>query len=152
GQAVGDFLIRDYSERPSEKRAANARRFHYQLEPAQAGKHLIRSVSIEFVDNRRNSEGQGKPASIEAEPLEVNVTSELGDEVPSLANLEAMLPPQPLPSVSETGWLIASVAAAVAAITGFVLWRRRKRRPVEARRQTPEEVAHAALAALLAEG
>ncbi len=51
GQAVGDFLVRDYSERPPEagdgKRCA---RFHYQLEPVLAGKHLIRSVSIEFVD------------------------------------------------------------------------------------------------------
>ena len=151
GQAVGDFLIRDYSERPPEKRAANARRFHYQLEPAQAGKHLIRSVSIEFVDNRRNSEGLGKPASIETEPLEVNVTSELGDEVPNLAHLEAMLPPQSLPSASETGWLIVSLAAAVSAVTALVLWRRRKHRPIAVRRQTPEEIAHAALAALLAE-
>ena len=56
GQAVGDFLIRDYSERPAEPGAGNVRRFHYQLEPAHAGKHLIRSVSIEFVDNRPSSE------------------------------------------------------------------------------------------------
>ncbi len=49
---MGDFLIRDYSERPAEAGAGNVRRFHYQLEPAHAGKHLIRSVSIEFVDKR----------------------------------------------------------------------------------------------------
>ena len=52
GQAVGDFLIRDYSERPAPAGDQNVRRFHYQLEPAHAGKHLIRSVSIEFVDKR----------------------------------------------------------------------------------------------------
>src|SRR5258708_4316093 len=36
-QAVGDFLVRDYSERPAEKAAAHMRRFHYQLEPVHAG-------------------------------------------------------------------------------------------------------------------
>ncbi len=99
GQAVGDFLIRDYSERPREAGAGNVRRFRYQLEPAHAGKHLIRSVSIEFVDRRPNSEGRGEPALIETDPLELNVTSELGDEAPSLANLEPMLPPQPVQGV-----------------------------------------------------
>jgi hypothetical protein len=151
GQAVGDFLVRDYSERPAGKAAANARRFHYQLEPLHAGKHLIRSVSIEFVDKRPNSEGRGEPAVIETEPLEVNVTSELGGEAPNLANLEPMLPPQLLPRVRETGWMIAAGAAGMVTIVGVVLWRRRKRRPAQPRRQTPEEIAHAALAALLAE-
>ena len=78
GQAVGDFLVRDYSERPAEAGEKNLRRFHYQLEPAHAGKHLIRSVSIEFVDRRPSSERQGEPTLIETDPLELNVTSELG--------------------------------------------------------------------------
>ena len=151
GQAVGDFLIRDYSEWPPVKGSANVRRFHYQLEPAHAGKHLIRSVSVEFADKRPNSEGRGAPALIETEPLEVNVTSELGDEAPSLANLEPMLPPQPLPQASEIGWLIAAGAAGLVAIVTVAMWRRRKGRPVEPRRRTPEEIAHAALAMLLAE-
>ena len=59
GQAVGDFLVRDYTERPPATGEKNLRRFHYQLEPAHAGKHLIRSVSIEFVDKRPDSERQG---------------------------------------------------------------------------------------------
>ena len=151
GQAVGDFLIRDYSERPPEAGAANLRRFHYQLEPAHAGKHLIRSVSIEFVDKRPTSERRGEPALIETDPLEVNVTSELGDEAPSLANLEPMLPPQPVPQTSAIGWLVASGLAGVLAILVVAVLRRRKRRPIEPRRQTAEEIAQAALALLLAE-
>ena len=151
GQAVGDFLVRDYSERPLEAGLENVRRFHYQLEPVHAGKHLIRSVSIEFVDKRPNSERRGEPALIETDPLEVNVTSEFGDGAPSLANLKPMLPPRPVPQNFAIGWLIASALAVLLAILGVVALRRRKRRPVEPRRRTPEEIAQAALAQLLAE-
>jgi hypothetical protein len=151
GQAVGDFLIRDYSERPAEAGARNVRCFHYQLEPAHAGKHLIHSVSIEFLDKRPSSERRAEPTLVETDPLEVNVTSELGNEAPSLANLEPMLPPRPVPQPLAPGWPIAAVAAVVLAVLGFVALRRRKRRPIEPRRQTPEEIAQAALASLLAE-
>ena len=151
GQAVGDFLVRDYSERPPEPGAENLRRFHYQLEPAHAGKHLIRSVSIEFVDKRPNSERRGEPALIETDPLEVNVTSELGTDAPSLANLEPMLPPRQVPQTSAIGWLAALGIACLLAVVGAVALRRRKRRPIEPRRQTAEEIARAALALLLAE-
>jgi hypothetical protein len=151
GQAVGDFLIRDYSERPPEAGAGNVRRFHYQLEPAHAGKHLIRSVSIEFVDKRPNSERRGEPALIETDPLEVNVTSALGNEAPSLAQLEPMLPPRPVPQTFAVGWLVSFGVAGLLAILGAAALRRRKRRPIEPRRRTPEEIAQAALALLLAE-
>jgi LPXTG-motif cell wall-anchored protein len=151
GQAVGDFLIRDYSERPPEAGARNLRRFHYQLEPAHAGKHLIRSVSIEFVDQRPNSERRGEPVLIETDPLEVEVTSELGDEAPSLAHLEPMLPPQPVPQTSATGWLAAAGLAALLAVLAGAALLRRKRRPIEPRRPTAEQTAQAALAQLLAE-
>jgi hypothetical protein len=151
GQAVGEFIVRDYSERPAEPGAGNVRRFHYQLEPAHAGKHLVRSVSIEFVDKRPSSERRDEPALIETDPLEVNVTSELGNDAPSLANLEPMLPPRPVPQNVAMGWLVAAGLAVLLATLGIVALRRRKRRPIEPRRQTPEEIAHAALALLLAE-
>jgi hypothetical protein len=151
GQAVGDFLIRDYSERPVAAGAGNRRQFHYQLEPAHAGKHLIRSVSIEFVDRRPNSEGQGKATLIETDPLEVNVTSELGSDAPSLANLEPMVPPQPVPRAWSMLWLAFSGLAVLLGLLVVVVVRRRKRRETAPRRQTAEEIAHAALALLLAE-
>jgi hypothetical protein len=151
GQAVGDFLVRDYSERPAEPGTRNVRRFHYQLEPANTGKHLIRSVSIEFVDKRPNSERRNEATLVETDPLELNVTSELGSEAPSLANLEPMLPPQPVPQGSALIWLMAAIAVTLAAIVGLAVLTRRKRRPSEPRKKTPEEVAHAALALLLSE-
>jgi hypothetical protein len=151
GQAVGDFLIRDYTERPPEKGERNVRHFHYQLEPAHAGKHLIRAVSVEFVDKRTGSERRGEPSLIETEPLEVNVTSELGNEAPSLANLDPMVPPESIPQAASTAWLIGAGAAVL--VVAAVVWalRRRKQRPVELPRMTPEEIAHEALVQLLAE-
>ena len=151
GQAVGEFIVRDYTERPAQPGAGKRRNFHYQLEPAHAGKHLVRSVSIEFVDKRPNSERPGEPALIETDPLEVNVTSEVGNEAPSLANLQPMLPPRPVPQNAAIGWLVAAGVVVLLIILGVVALRRRKRRPIEPRRQTPEEIAQAALALLLAE-
>jgi hypothetical protein len=155
GEAVGDFLIRDYTERPPEPGAANRRRFHYELEPAHAGKHLIRSVAVEFVDRREESERRGEPgpepALVETDPIEVDVTSDLKDEAPSLARLEPMVPPRPVPQAVAIGWVIASILAGVLVLLAVAALLRRRRRPVEPRRRTPEEVAGEALAALLAE-
>lgn len=151
GQAVGDFLVRDYTERPAETGARNVRRFHYQLEPAHGGKHLIRSVSIEFVDNRPSSERRGETSLIETDPLEMNVTSELGTEKPSLANLEPMLAPQPVPQTSTITWLAAAIGVVLVALLVLAVLSRRKRTTLQPRRKTPEEIAHAALLALLSE-
>ncbi|RPI77650.1 MAG: hypothetical protein EHM42_13625, partial [Planctomycetaceae bacterium] len=65
GQGVGEFLVRDYSERPVAAGQVNSRHFHYQLEPVSAGKNLIHSVAVEFIDRRANSESKGEPALIE---------------------------------------------------------------------------------------
>jgi hypothetical protein len=153
GQAVGDFLVRDFSERSPVGGATKTNRklYHYQLEPVHAGKHVIRSVSIEFVDRRPNSEGGGEPSLVVTDPLELTVTSELGNEVPDLAKLEPMLPPRPVPQTAAIGWLAAGGAVVALAVAAFALMRRRRRRPVEVRRQTAEEIAQAALSQLLAE-
>lgn len=151
GQAVGDFLVRDYSERPPENGAASGRRFHYELEPAHTGKHLIRSVAIEFVDRRPGSERSGEATLVETDPLEVTVTSDLGNDAPSLAKLQPMLPPQSVPETGALRWLLVAVVVCVVAVLGFVALRRRKRPPVAPRKPSPEEIAHAALAHLLAE-
>ncbi len=156
GQAVGDFLVRDYSEKKlalpnPQPGSPTTHRFRYQLEPAHAGRHLIRSLAIEFVDNRPNSEARGQTSAIESEPLEVNVTSELGDTLPNLADLEPMLPPRPLQQSTSWYWRLLAVAGAIAASLAFWIRRRNKSQVVEPPKQTPEEIAHAALAALLAE-
>lgn len=152
GAAVGDFVVRDYSEAPRESSAAGETRcFRYRLEPTHAGRHLIRSIALEFADRRAGSETKGEPVRIEVEPLEVLVTSPFGDGVPSLADLEPMLPPQPLPR-SGTAWL-GWLALAGVLVAGGLVWLRRHRRAASVSKPppSPEEIARAALAALLAE-
>jgi hypothetical protein len=151
GQAVGDFLIRDYSERPAEAGAGNIRRYHYQLEPAHAGKHLIRSVSIEFLDKRLKSDQSKEAVLIETDPIEVNVTSEFEGAAPSLGNLEPMVPPRPVHERTGITWAVGLIAAIVVTLLALRFVRRRNRAPAAPRPLTPEEVAHKALAELLAE-
>ena len=155
GDAVGDFLVRDYTERSpkksSEQGKPNRRVFYYQLEPVYSGAHLIRSVAIEFVDNRENSEQKGESSWIESEPIEVKVTSELGDQVPSLANLEPMAPPQAINEYSVWWWWLAGLGLLAAAVAAY-FWRGRTQADTAAPyKPSAEEIAHTQLASLLAE-
>ena len=164
GQAVGDFLIRDYSggqgstsnesraKLPGATDSIQTRRFRYQLEPTQAGKHLIRAIAVEFIDKREGSENFNSPTMIESEPIEINVTSELGDAVPSLASLEPMFPPQPLDDRFSWWWWVL-LALPVLALIGLVVRQRRRKSAAvdEPKTLSPAEVARAALAQLLSE-
>jgi hypothetical protein len=154
GEAVGDFLVRDYSEQSPQQSADESSRtrvFRYQLEPVHTGIHLIRSISIEFIDERESSESKGRPSRIESDPIEINVTSELGDQVPDLADLEPMLPPQPIDGAVRFWWWVIALVAAI--ILTVIVWRwKKKSAPTEpVRVLTPEEIAHAALSQLLSE-
>ena len=155
GDAVGEFLVRDYRERTPAKSSdadESTRLFHYQLEPVSSGTHLIRSIAIPFTDNRESSEAKGKATLIESEPIEIKITTELGDQTPDLANLEPMLPPVPIEQSYNTWW-IAAIGAGIAIVVAFAFWLRRKQRPTitQERQLTPEEIARAALEQLLSE-
>ena len=93
----------------------------------------------------------GRAGIVETDPLELNVTSELEGQAPSLANLEPMLPPQPVPQTFGVAWLLVAAFVGLVAIVILVFLKRRKPRTIEAPRQTPEEIAQAALELLLSE-
>lgn len=154
GNAVGDFLVRDYSERSQKLSAADdsqTRVFHYQLEPVHSGLHLIRAIAIPFVDRREKSEIKDQPGVIESDPIEITISTELTDEVPDLAKLEPMVPPKPIAQTHYSLWF-GCIAAVVAVIVGLLWYRRRSRRRIELiPQQTPEEIAQKALAHLLSE-
>ena len=155
GDAVGDFLVRGYYERTpkdSSNGELSTRVFHYQLEPVSSGTHLIRSVAIEFIDNRESSEAKGKVTFIESEPIEIKITTELDDQTPDLANLDPMLPPVALDPRWNLGWIgMMTIAIALAVIWIVRRQNRRRDHVVQVRQQTPEEIAQAALAQLLSE-
>lgn len=162
GQAVGDFLVRNYSEKvdtsverdpldPKNDSKTTKKRFRYQLEPVFAGRHLIRSIAIEFVDNRLDSENRGKSVLIESDPIELEITSELGDKVPSLTDLAPMIPPRPLSQTTSWIWLGIPLIAVVFGLISVLL--RKQRAPKESKIaiRSPSEIAHAALESLLSE-
>jgi hypothetical protein len=154
GNAVGDFLVRDYHEDSSEASSESkeqTRKFRYELEPVHSGTHLIRSVVIEFVDHRDSSEEKDKVATIASDPIEVKVSSMLDDQVPDLGQLEEMLPPQPLEENHRYWWVWVLLLAAALLLTAFRSLRRRESRVATERKRTPEEIAREALVALLAE-
>ena len=154
GNAVGDFVVRDYHEDSSgdsSESKERTRKFRYELEPVHSGIHLIRSVVIEFVDHRDSSEEKGKVATIASDPIEVKVSSMLDDQVPDLGQLEGMLPPQPLEDNQRYWWVWCLLAAAALLFAAFRFLRRRESRVATERKRSPEEVAREALGALLAE-
>lgn len=151
GKAVGDFRVRDFFEVPVRATDGVERHFRYVLEPDFAGRNLIRSVAIEFVDRRDASKPDPESELIETEPLELEITSDLGDAVPDLAQLEANHEPESLPwSASTWTWVIASGVLLCSAAAWYFVRKRRVAPTHHVERRSPEEIAHEELAALLA--
>jgi hypothetical protein len=154
GNAVGDFVVRDYHEDSSgtsSESQERTRKFRYELEPVQSGTHLIRSIVIEFVDHRDSLEEKDKTATIVSDPIEVKVSTMLDDQVPDLGQLENMLPPQPLEEKHRYWWVWGLLLVIALVFTVFRFLRRREPRLAVERKRSPEEIASEALGALLAE-
>ncbi len=129
GDAVGDFLVREYREPTADtstKNEPHLRRFHYRLEPVSSGKHLIRSVAIEFIDHREASESKGKASFVESDPIEIEITSEFGEQTPDLQKLDPMHPPVLTDSPWNWWWLAIALPLIASAIAWIVYRRRMK--------------------------
>ena len=85
GKGVREFAIRDF-EAPPEKLedGKRVRRYRYKLEAEQAGKLLIRSQQVEYVDNRAPAKEPSKRTFISATPMEIQVTTETGGQAAGL--------------------------------------------------------------------
>jgi len=155
GQAVGDFLVLDYSERSIDLLGKpiplDSRLFHYRLEPVSSGKHLIRTLAIEFTDNRKESEAVGQKVRIESKPIELDITSELDGQIPDLANLEPMLPPIEIKRSFPWNWVIP--CGLLVFIMASLLWftRNAKTKAAVIPIRPPAEIASEQLQKLLAE-
>jgi hypothetical protein len=155
GQAVGDFLVRDFSEKDRDLSGVmvprNGRLFRYQLEPVHAGIHLIRSIAVDFIDNREGSEAFGERSQIVSEPIELTITSELGDAIPDLANLEPMVAPKAIDGTTGWIWILPSAFLVLTFVLLLWLTRGRKIDPAMLPLQSPQEIAKAQMEQLLAE-
>lgn len=155
GQAVGDFLVLDYSEKSIDLQGKpiplHSRLFHYRLEPVSSGKHLIRTLAIEFTDNRQDSEAIGQKVRIESKPIEMTITSELDGQIPDLANLEPMLPPIELGSKLPWNWIIPCGLLGFFLISLLWFTRNPKIKSAVVPVRSPAEIASEQLQVLLAE-
>ena len=155
GQAVGDFLVLDYSEKSTDLQGKpiplHSRLFHYRLEPVSSGKHLIRTLAIEFTDNRPNSEAVGQKVRIESKPIEMTITSELDGQIPDLANLEPMLPPIELGGKVPWNWIIPCGLLGLILVSLLWFTRNPKSKSVSVPARPPAEIASEQLQQLLAE-
>lgn len=141
GEAMGEFIIRDFYEPLPETR--DQRRIIqqvYTLEPTSTGSLQIDPITISFTDARPT--GDGQEHTIETEALPVNVLSVVSSEAPSLDDLEDFAPPVDLPpSRAWVGWAIGAVVAMllIATVLAWVLARRQVIANVK--QLTPRELA-----------
>lgn len=170
GQSVGDFTVRDYSQRtlsiteggsasrsdPSttEKETVEKWIIRYQLEPMFSGSHLVHSIPIAFASKSEDPAASNHDSVrdvLQTDPIEVDVTSELGDQTPDLAQVAPMAEPLDLQGSGVYWlWIVGSIMLAVGCAVVWILRSRRKQ--VEKSPQfTPEELAQSALEQLIAE-
>jgi hypothetical protein len=144
GESLGGFVVRDFREPAAA--VVDGRtvvRQLYTLEPVETGKHVIRPITIAFTDATGRHE-------VTTDPLEIEVTSSLGDAAPDLADLRPPLAPRALPIERTVPWpALAAGAGGLVLLLALVLLLRRKRRAAAAVEPTPVERALAEFEALL---
>lgn len=148
GQAMGDFVIRDFHEpAPDVDGGAEVIQQVYTLEPTRAGKLTVAPIAIRFHDER--DDGDKQEHTIESEALTVAVSSIFGDDVPSLADLRPAADPVELPVNYAMNWLWIGAGAGALLIAAVVVWRIRRVRAVAERQLSPQELAELELGQII---
>jgi hypothetical protein len=146
GEKLERFGIVDYETgRPELRGDTVVTRRTYELEPFLSGDYAIPPMAVRF-----RAEGDTLVYTVESDTLRVRVNSILPDDLSDL-DIRDIADPAEIPADYTRAVIIAAVA--VAAALGLVLlWRRRRVRPLAARRITAHEAAYEALEMLLARG
>jgi len=151
GEAIGDFIIRDYREMlPAAENEREIIRQIYTLEPTRTGTLQIAPITVTFTDNR--PEGDGEKHTVQTAAVAVEVNSVLESDAPSLEDLQGLTGPVELPVDRDflswwPGGLLLILAAAAVAI-----WKLRRRRgPEEELERSPQEWAYLDLQRLVQE-
>ncbi len=140
GEALGDFIIRDFREPlPEAKGDRQILRQVYTLEPLTTGPLQIDPIAFEFQDDRPHGDGQRH--QVETESLTVQVLSVLPNSAPSLDDLEDYAAPVDLPR-SRFGWIGMAIAGSLLCVVATVVWMVWNRRRMPATIPlTPRDVA-----------
>jgi hypothetical protein len=152
GESLGDFVIRDFRQPlPKVEGDREILQQIYKLEPTRAGEIPVQPISTTFIDNRPG--GDGKEHSLESEPITVDIASVVDSEVVSLGQLHPVAGPVELPrgGGAAAWWLGVPLAMIAAGAIAWWRWRRR-RKAIEAKTLSPQELAYLELDALLAKG
>jgi hypothetical protein len=142
GEAMGDFIIRDFREPlPESRNDRTILRQIYTLEPTTTGALQIDPITITFKDTR--PDGDGESHAVETEAIILNVLSVVASEAPSLDDLENFAAPVDLPP--SRAWIAWSAGTTVGLllVTAVIAWIivRRKNKTVE-KQLTPRELAN----------
>ncbi len=155
GQSVGDFAVRDYSEKQlSSDRSVQdmnleSRVFVYVLEPMSSGRHLIRSIPVAF---ERGDDARRTRSILQSEPIELMVRSEIENSAIDLASVDPMLDPILMPSRSWLAWSVLGILLFVlGSVIAFVFVRRTSSQETSYK-PSPSQEAQLALDTLVQEG
>jgi len=99
------------------------RTYQYRLEPFLSGKYQLPAFTFEFHDA---NEPQGKEYQLTTEPIDIEVTSLLGEQRSKLqiADIEGVID---MPKEHSYWWMWLLLAAAVLGFAGFFYVRRKRR-------------------------
>ena len=144
GEKLDQFGIVDYETgRPELRGDTVVTRRTYELEPFLSGEYAIPPMTVRF-----SAEGDTLVHTVESDTLTVRVNSILPEDASKL-EIKDIAGPVEIPR-DYTKAIVIAAAIAAAALALFLLWRRRRAVPVEARRIPAHEIAYRALEALLA--
>lgn len=147
-KVLEDFGLADWESEPDrlgeENRIVRTRR--YRLEPFVSGQYQIPALTFEFLD----AQDPNKTYTLETEPLDVEVTSLLGEDRAKLtiADIEDVVDP-PQPRSWAWLWLPGVLAMAGLGIGAWALLRRRRAARQSRILRPAHEVAYDRLRALV---
>jgi len=140
GEALGEFLIRDFHEPvPDGDGETETIRQVYTLEPTRAGKLSVAPIAVHFHDERPH--GDGKQHTLESEALTIEVSTMLGDEAPTLADLRPLARPVELPADTRFAWYWVVPIVIALVVTRILMWRADRQRSLRQPQLSPTELA-----------
>ena len=146
GEKLEQFGIVDYeTDRPELRGDTVVTRRTYELEPFLSGDYAIPPMTVSF-----RAEGDTLVHTVESDTLRVRVNSILPDDLVELEIRDIAGPAEI--SADYTKAIVIAVALTAVAAGLFLLWRRRRVKPLAARRIPAHEIAYEALEMLLARG